>query len=86
MTMIPNMARKPIYPTHGADDQRSCAFPSRVTQTEVRPDRPTKGSMRESESVTPLCHVVEGDLASIIVQENPHPLKRGPQGGQSLGR
>lgn len=80
MTMIPNMARKPIYPTHGADDQRSCAFPSRVTQTEVRPDRPTKGSMRESESVTPLCHVVEGDLASIIVQENPHPLKRGPQG------
>lgn len=85
MTMIPNMARKPIYPTHGADDQRSCAFPSRVTQTEVRPDRPTKGSMRESESVTPLCHVVEGDLASIIVQENPHPLKRGPQGRAVIG-
>ncbi|KAL0623432.1 hypothetical protein AAY473_007140 [Plecturocebus cupreus] len=74
------MARKPIYPTHGADDERSCAFPSRVTQAEVRPHRPTKGSMRESEGVTPLCHIVEGDLTSIIVQENPHPLERGPQG------
>ena len=80
MTMIPNMARKPIDATHGADDQRSCALPSRVTQTEVGPDRPTEGSMRESEGVTPLGHVVEGDLASIIVQENPHPLERGPQG------
>ena len=80
MTMIPNMARKPIDATHGADDQRSCALPSRVTQTEVGPDRPTEGSMRESKGVTPLCHVVEGDLASIIVQENPHPLERGPQG------
>lgn len=80
MTMIPNMARKPIDPTHGADDQRSCTLPSRVTQTKVGPDRPTEGSMRESKGVTPLCHVVEGDLTSIIVQENPYPLERGPQG------
>lgn len=80
MTRIPNMARKPIDPTHGADDQRSRALPSGVAQTEVRPDRPTEGSMRESKGVTPLCHIVEGHLTSIIVQENPHPLKRGPQG------
>lgn len=80
MTMTPNMARKPIDPTHGADDQRSCTLPSRVTQTEVGPDRPTEGSMRESKGVTPLCHVVEGYLTSIIVQENPYPLERGPQG------
>lgn len=80
MSVITNMARKPIDPTHGADDERGCALPSRVTQAEVRPDRPTEGGMRESKCVTPLCHVVEGDLTSIIVQENPHPLERGAQG------
>lgn len=31
MTMIPNMARKPINPTHRADYQRSCTLPSGVT-------------------------------------------------------
>lgn len=80
MTVIPNVARKPINPTHGTDYQRSRALPSRVTQTEVGPDRTTEGSMRESEGVTPLCHVVEGHLTCIIVQENPYPLERGPQG------
>lgn len=80
MTVIPHMTRKPINPTHRADDQRSCALPSRVTEAEVGPDWPTEGSMRESKGMTSLCHIVEGDLTSIIVQENPYPLKRGPKG------
>lgn len=35
--------------------------------------------MRESKGVAPLCHIVEGDLTSIISEENPHQLKRGLQ-------
>jgi len=52
MSMTANMARKPIDAAHGADDERGCALPSRVTQTEVGPDRPTEGSVRESKGVT----------------------------------
>lgn len=80
MSMIANVARKAIDAAHGADDEGGCALPPRVTQAEVGPDRPTEGCVRESKGVAPLCHVVEGDLASIIVQENAHPLEGGPQG------
>lgn len=80
MSMIAYMARKPINPTQGADDERGCTLPSQVSQTEFGLDRPAEGSMRESKNLTPVCHIVEGDLTRIIVQENPHPLERGPLG------
>lgn len=78
MSMIAYMARKPIGPTHMADE-KGCTLPSQGTQTELRLDRPTESNLRESKVVTPACHIV-GDLTSIIVQEIPYPLEKSPLG------
>lgn len=54
--------QKTIHPTHGADDERGCTLPSWVTHTKAGPDRLTECSVIESKGVTPLFHVIEGDL------------------------
>lgn len=84
MSMIAYMARKPIDPTHRADDGRGCTLPSQGAQTELGLDRPTEVGVRESKVVTPVCHIVEKDLTSIIVQENPPPHWRAVCWGRAV--
>lgn len=69
--------RFPRWPEISSDNQRICILASWVTQVEVEPD--VEGSMRESKGVAPLCHIVEGELTSIIIQENSYQPKRGLQ-------
>lgn len=54
MDMTSHRVRKPIDPTHGAEDETGITFTSWVTQTEAGLNRSTEGSVIKSKSVTPL--------------------------------
>lgn len=78
MDMTSHRVRKPIDPTHGAEDETGITFTSWVTQTEAGLNRSTEGSVIKSKSVTPLWHIVEEDLGlESFIQADDIQLKNG---------
>ena len=71
-----------VLPVQRADGQGSSVVGSNaVARAEIGQEAPREGVVRESENVgAVVSHVVEGDVMSLVIQEDSHPAGRDGQG------